>query len=76
MPTKKQAEEVVFNITFFQSAWVSNKRSYKFNEVYILLMCYKCINVLKGLKSSPEKREDNCSTCLEEKSEKIVEDKS
>lgn len=76
MPTKKQAEEVVFSITFFQSAWVSHKCSYKFNEVHILLMCYKCINVLKGLKSSPEKREDNRSTCLEEKSEKIVEDKS
>lgn len=32
--------------------------------------------MLKGLKSSPEKKEDNCSTCLEEKSEKIVVDKS
>lgn len=39
-------------------------------------MCQECINMLKGLKSSTEKRENNCSTCLEEKSEKIDEDKS
>lgn len=50
--------------------------SYKYSKVHVQLMCQEHINALKGLKNSTEKRENNCSTCLEEKNEKTDEDKS
>lgn len=46
------------------------------SKVHVQLKCQEHINALKRLKSSTEKRENNCSTCLEEKSEKTDEDKS